>query len=256
MAQLVSVVAQTEVFTVLDDVLDAGECDRLWNFFQTQRFARIDATEAFFGHWALDDGGALRGPTVGFGHKWDAVYPTGTALDDVMKAVVECAELFEPTIGARGTDWDVFSAFPTLYAAGQGLLWHRDAADNAGSWVYYGHPRWNVEWGGELLLAERADFPAEYGVYLHRLRVTPETPAGPPGLAHIDNDDANELLMEQGFGSFVMPKPNRMVIIKGGTPHAIAKVRAAAGRIVRASVGGFFKRKNVNLAGPTSPIPI
>jgi len=256
MSHVVSVTAQTDFFTVLDNVLGDAERDRLWNFFQAQRFFPVGATDQFFGHWQLEDGGALRGPTVGWGHKWDAIYPTGTGIDDVMKAVVECAALFDATIGARGVVWDVFSAFATIYTPGQGLLWHRDSADNAGSWVYYGHPRWNVEWGGELLLAERADFPPEYGVYLHRLRVTEETPGGPPGLAHLDNEDANELLMEQGFGSFVMPKPNRMVIIKGGTPHAIGKVRPSAGRNVRASIGGFFKKKNVDLSGPMLPMPV
>ena len=46
-------------------------------------------------------------------------------------------------------------------------MWHRDAMDNAGSWVYYAHSEWNIEWGGELLLAHERDIPPEYGVYLH-----------------------------------------------------------------------------------------
>jgi len=81
-------------------------------------------------------------------------------------------------------------------------------------------------------------------------------PNPPPGYPHLDNDDANELLMKGGFGSFVVPKPNRIVVIKGGTPHSIAKVAAAAGRNARASVGGFFKKKGVTLSGPESPYPV
>jgi hypothetical protein len=34
-----------------------------------------------------------------------------------------------------------------------------------------------------------------------------------------------------------------MVVIKGGTPYAIAKVRPSAGRHIHASVAGAFKRK-------------
>jgi len=75
-------------------------------------------------------------------------------------------------------------------------------------------------------------------------------PDPPPWKSHLDNDDATELLMARGIGSYILPKPNRLVVIKGGTPHAIAKVRASAGRHVRASVGGFFKRP-----GAQSEIP-
>ena len=48
--------------------------------------------------------------------------------------------------------------------------------------------------------------------------------------------------MAQGAGSFVMPKPNRLVIIRGGLPHKIAKVSVAAGSHLRRSITGFFKR--------------
>ena len=51
--------------------------------------------------------------------------------------------------------------------------------------------------------------------------------------------------MRHGVGRLVLPKPNRLVVIKGGTPHCGAKVREAAGNHVRASVSGFFKRTDV-----------
>ena len=75
---------------------------------------------------------------------------------------------------------------------------------------------------------------------LHR----PEPPT-PEGTEHLDNDDASRLLMAHGVGSFVMPKPNRLVIIAGGVPHSVARVRPAAGRKVRASISGFFREKGL-----------
>ena len=54
---------------------------------------------------------------------------------------------------------------PTIYQAGQGLVWHRDSEDNTGSWIYYAHRHWNIEWGGELLLSDSRDVAREYGVY-------------------------------------------------------------------------------------------
>lgn len=239
----VTVVAQTPLFTVLDGVLGAEQRDRLWNYFQLQPFQRVDAL-GLQGQWLLEDSAVLRGPTVGWGQAWDAQYPTKTPIDDLMKAVADAAPHFAATAGARGAEWDVFSAAPTLYAAGQGLVWHRDGDDDTGSWIYYAHREWNIEWGGELFVAHESALPAEYGAFLHRLRPMAEMAAAPAWPSHLDNQDANQLLMERGIGSYIAPKPNRLVIVKGGAPYAIAKVRPSAGRQVHASVGGSFKRRD------------
>jgi hypothetical protein len=249
MSRSARVTAHTEFFTVLDDVLAPEMVARLWNYFQIQPLNPVRSL-GMLGHWLLEDGETLRGPTVGWGHTWDARYPTGAPIDDVMKAVVDCSGLFAAQVGRYQIDWKVFSAMPTVYQTGQGLVWHRDSEENAGSYVYYAHREWNIEWGGELLLAHTCDIPREYGVYFHRLRSTRELSSPPPWQSHLDNDDANELLMAGGFGSYVAPKPNRLVVIKGGTPHAICKVRSSAGRHIRASIGGFFKRVGVRIDTP------
>jgi hypothetical protein len=246
------VTAQTEFFTVLDDVLPPATSDRLWNYFQIQPLNPVRLL-GLQGHWLLEDSDTLRGPTVGWQHRFDDQYPTGAPLDDVMKAVVDNAPLFAASVGRYDVDWRIFSAMPTVYQAGQGLGWHRDSEDNTGSWIYYAHPEWNVEWGGELLLSHARDLPRESGVYFHRLRATPDLPQPPPFQSHLDNRDANELLMATGFGSYVMPKPNRLVVLKGGTAHAIAKIRPAAGRHIRASIGGFFKKVTTRVDLPASP---
>jgi hypothetical protein len=250
-----SVVTQNAFFTVIDDLLSAAQFDRLWNFIQIQPMRRVEAMGRR-GHWLIEDEDVLRGPTVGWGHKFDAQFPTSSPIDDVIEAIVKSSDLFTASVGRCNVDWAAFSAMPTIYRAGQGLVWHRDSEDNTGSYIFYVHPEWNVEWGGELYLAHTLDVPREYGVFFHRLRAMPELPAPPPGFPHLDNDDANELLMSGGFGSYVVPKPNRLVVIKGGTPHAIAKVRPAAGPHVRASIGGFFKKVGVALGSPESRFPV
>ena len=236
-------VVQTEFLTIVDNLLLPEHCKALWNYFQLQSFRRIDAL-GMQGQWLLEDSGVLRGPTVGWGRKWEAQYPTQSAVDDVMEAVAYAAEHYATTVGQRGTDWEVFSAVATIYAGGQGRLWHRATEEDIGTWVYYAHPIWNIEWGGELFVAHERDVSAAYGAYLHRLLPMTDHPDPPPWKSHLDNEDANELLMERGIGSFVAPKPNRLVIVKGGTPQAIAKVRASAGRHVHASMGGVFKKRD------------
>src|SRR5689334_18455158 len=123
------VVEETEYFTVVDDVLAPAQRDRLWNYLQIQPFRRVDHI-GLHGHWLIEDGAALRGPTVGWGHTFDAQYPSETPVDDVMNAIVERAPMFEKSIGKRTVDWEIFSAFTTIYTAGQGLVWHRDSDDN------------------------------------------------------------------------------------------------------------------------------
>jgi hypothetical protein len=235
------VVVKTDSFIVIDGLLDADQKDRLWNYFQMQPFQRAEALE-MRGHLLAEESAVLRGPTVGWGHAFDAEYPTETVVDELMKGVVDCEDLIAPIVGKRGPDWAVFSATPSIHVAGQGEAWHRDADNRAGSWVYYAHAEWNVEWGGELLLSHEKDIPPEYGVYLHRLRPMADLPEPPAWRSHLDNQDASQLLMSGGIGSFVFPKPNRLVVVKSGTPYAIAKTRPSAGRHVRASFGGFFLR--------------
>ena len=94
-------VVQTDYFTIIDGLLTAEQCDRLWNYFQIQPFKRVDELEKQ-GDWLLEDSGVLRGPTAGWGKTFDSQYPTGTPLDEVIKAVVDTADVFAPTMGKKG----------------------------------------------------------------------------------------------------------------------------------------------------------
>src|SRR5882757_5629977 len=78
------VTAQNEFFTVIDDLLPADTRARLWNYRQVQLLNSVSAL-GIQGHWLLEDSGVLRGPTVGWGHTWDAQYPSGVPVVDVMK---------------------------------------------------------------------------------------------------------------------------------------------------------------------------
>jgi len=58
----------------------------------------------------------------------------------------------------------------------------------------------------------------------------------------LDNRAESELLLNCGTGRYIVPKPNRLVVIKAGTPHAINHVHTAVGSNVRCSIAGFFLR--------------
>jgi Rps23 Pro-64 3,4-dihydroxylase Tpa1-like proline 4-hydroxylase len=55
-----------------------------------------------------------------------------------------------------------------------------------------------------------------------------------------DDGRQHASMLEIGTGRFVMPRPNRLVILAGGVSHMIAPVSPAAGHHVRGSIAGFF----------------
>ena len=109
---------------------------------------------------------------------------------------------FSSVVGEQGGDWRTYTL--TLYAYPQGaeLNWHRDEGRYTGAFTFYLHERWEAYWGGELLVEE----------------------SGSP----------------LGGGLFLPPTPNRLVLIKGGTPHKIAAVSSRAGDHLRIAITGFF----------------
>lgn len=112
--------------------------------------------------------------------------------------------------------WTCFSQSAWTYHTGAGLEWHSDKGWLAG-YIYYAHPTWRSSWGGELLIGANV------------------------GSQPISGDPRNavEQVCETG-GAFVYPRPNRLVLLSGGTLHCVKKVEAAAGDAFRASVSGFF----------------
>lgn len=236
-------VFESETHIVLDNFLPKGSFDLLWNQFQIQTFQRVDQG-GYEGHWLAEDGAALKGPTIGFKKKWHAQYPTETAYDFVADGIVDHAHFFSDLIGEFGSDWDDFTLFPALYPRDTGLHWHRDADVNAGSYTLYCHPTWNVEWGGALFVSsiQLNKIPEDWGVYMKKPARVQGAKHPITWSSHLDNSDSSHVLLEHGIGNYVLPKPNRLVILKGGAPHAVAKVNASAGNHLRGSISGFFKK--------------
>jgi hypothetical protein len=47
-------------------------------------------------------------------------------------------------------------------------------------------------------------------------------------------------LSDTGLGHYVMPKKNRLVLLKQGTFHKISRIDDNAGATLRGSIAGFF----------------
>lgn len=214
----------SESFVVIDDALDTERWTEVWSLFQ---FAELSPVSRTAGAWKLDDGVPLGGDEIvtpgrdeplGEAGSDPARYPSGTALDHVMEAVLGAAGEARHVIGDA---FERVTARAYVYPAGTALSWHSDDSSLFdGAFIYYAHPHWNAHWGGELMIAEGAETD---GIMGHRF----------------DDHAFSEALMERGVGRYIAPRPNRLVLL-GGAPHAVAPVRAAAGAAVRATVSGFF----------------
>jgi hypothetical protein len=202
-------------FRVIDDFLDEREWTELWSHFQ---FAELHPVTRTRGAWKLDDGVPLGGEEVRTG---SASYPSGTPIDHVIRALLEQPDVHT---GLVRDGWDRISARAYVYPRETGLSWHVDDHElYAGAFIYYAHPIWNAHWGGELLIGELDPEGEELPIMSYRF----------------ETEAYSAQLLEMGCGSFIMPKPNRLVIL-AGAPHMIARVSPAAGHNVRASVTGFF----------------
>jgi len=209
---------------VVDEFLDEETWTALWTDFQ---FMELHPVSRATGAWKLDDGVPLGGDEIVVPRAGTAA-PGDSPLEQVVRALLDNPEYYGEVVG---DDWDRISARPYVYPQGTGLSWHVDDHELfAGAFIYYAHPHWNAHWGGELLVAES----------------DPETDAAEgelPIMGHrFETEPYSERLLDLGFGDFIMPKPNRLVIL-AGAPHMVARINPAAGAKVRASVSGFFLRK-------------
>jgi hypothetical protein len=215
-------------FRVVDDFLAPDAWTEIWTHFQ---FVELLPVTRSLGAWKLDDGVPLGGhEIVTDGRDLDGLRSGGTPINHVVEALLGRTDLYE---GLVPDTWTHISARPYVYPHDTGLSWHIDDHDlYAGAFIYYAHPRWDVHWGGELLIAELArgggddeegDDDDELPIMSYRF----------------ETEVYSERLLDMGCGNFVMPKPNRLVLL-AGAPHMIARVSPAAGHNVRASVSGFF----------------
>jgi Rps23 Pro-64 3,4-dihydroxylase Tpa1-like proline 4-hydroxylase len=107
------------------------------------------------------------------------------------------------------------------------LGWHDDGEERTAAYTFYAHPAWAPEWGGELLIGTKRQDNTGRGTAFRRDDTFDELSPTVAGVC---------------AGVFVVPLPNRLVVIRSGVPHRINRVEMAAGTNWRVSIAGFFTR--------------
>jgi Rps23 Pro-64 3,4-dihydroxylase Tpa1-like proline 4-hydroxylase len=216
----------SRAYAIIDDFLPQQEHLSLWDAFQPQLHAPESAA-GWNRFYRLMDGDepansksasrklSLRDDAADISQAPSMLRAFGEKLSQLMTGE-------RPPISVD--TWNGFSLSAWVYQPGAGLEWHSDTGRIA-AYIYYMHPEWRSSWGGELLIA--AD-----GARLSGAQAAEPSRCGDPKAAR-------ESVCETG-GVFVYPRPNRLVILRGGIPHCVKKVEGAAGKVFRASLSGFF----------------
>ncbi len=213
---------------VIDDFLGRAEAKGVWDYFAQTSFSTIHD-----GRWkriyGMIDRVVLRGPDLRY--RPSAPPSTREPLPPQINPLAE-ALTTEPRSAAflrSCAAWNQVSFQAYIYPQGSGLRWHLDGP-RAAAFIYYAHPDWHPNWGGELLLS-----PGSGGE-----DALPAPAASAGDFSSFYSDFDARALLWRPEGGFVFPAPNRLVLIRGGTPHAIKRIEPAAGEAFRASIAGFF----------------
>lgn len=218
-------------YVIIDDFLSQQEHLALWEGFQ-EAVASPGEQREWNRFYQLRDGEDLvnstfRGPSLRDATHSTSPGPAGLrALSEKLAALMTGDE--RPLSVAPWTD---FTASPWVYRAGSGLEWHADTGRVA-AFIYYTHPTWRPSWGGELMVA--ADDSS----------ATIAASSLGSSKGHVE-----EVLRTGGV--FIYPRPNRLVLLRGGVLHCVKNVERAAGEAFRASVSGFFFKVEAGAGGRT-----
>lgn len=209
---------------VLDDVLGTVASSAIAHQIGCSEFQPVNRVRWNKSWSFLDDGSPLQGPVVlggvdtsdTEGSRQAHRHPTGTPFDLLMNLFLAPDGPLEPFIGRFASDWQQIAARPYIYGPGSALRWHDDGEKYKAAFTYYAHPHWALDWGGELLVA--ADLNP---------------------LGNETRSDSSESMLTDGI--FVVPRPDRMVILRGRCLHRINPVSASAGDRPRMSLSGFLQ---------------
>lgn len=233
---------------MVDDFLSEEAREEVWRYCQSDEYSFINSAH-WKKAWRLTDGSPLHGTLLfsnieagevvgeryGISKKIIKTPPFNSVVDEFLDKLV-CTSIVEKVIGRLGEAWSGLAFVPYIYPQGTGLSWHQENGIYAGSYIYYASPEWRADWGGELLIAEHEDgidlcqhYQAQSGERVSLMN-------------HLDSRHEDELLLKEGRGTYVCPKPNRLVVLREGIAHKVNKVNMQAAP--RVSCTGFFVKGN------------
>ncbi|WP_330925963.1 2OG-Fe(II) oxygenase [Candidatus Sororendozoicomonas aggregata] len=236
---------------VIDNVLSREEFDAIKLYLQFESYSFVHESE-WNKSWRLWDGHPVssetyitkssKNITVSFNNK----NAENSGISLISNKILEWQDIIRVWQNNKKS-WDYFSSTTYLYPQGSGLGWHEDNNQYLGAYIYYAHPEWKPSWGGELCLFDQSGF--DNSGYSENISAMSKKSIE---MSKIKNGDIGpefgwslrerNISESDGIGTFIYPKPNRLILIKPTTTHSIKKVELSAGDNMRCSITGFFAK--------------
>jgi Rps23 Pro-64 3,4-dihydroxylase Tpa1-like proline 4-hydroxylase len=208
-------------FIVIDDFLSDEDFRAAQELMERAAFAQVDSVIS-----PSEDGPAFRSKGVRFGDELGSTELAGRP--NVYQEVARTVQRERDFYGQAGLDWDRIAFAFWKYPAGSRLGWHNDGGrGRKGEFILFLHDMWRPSWGGELMLVDEDPEPLAAG--------------------SVSRDDPVKW-METLLGRCttspvaILPKRNRLVLVKTETIHTIRRVDPTAGAFLRCTLTGFVWR--------------
>ncbi|MEU5049075.1 2OG-Fe(II) oxygenase [Streptomyces sp. NPDC021096] len=212
-------------FIVIDDFLSERDFCAAQELMEHATFTRQESVIS------IEDGPAFRSKGVQFRDGLEAFSKDGRPK--LYEELADAVRAYSDFFGQVGADWDRIAFAFWKYPAGSRLGWHNDAGQGRqGEFILFLHDRWRPSWGGELKLIDE-------DLQESKVEVTES-----------DLVLRMEALIEQSTTSpvAVVPKPNRLVLVKSETIHTIGRVDQTAGDTLRRTLTGFVSKSQKRAA--------
>ena len=220
---------QTPELLVVDDFLDEETWDKILNQSQVDAWTQTETDDRY---WHITDGPNYKGIK-----RFLKQAPYNDNFDLWFQAIHEFSskcEAAQPYV-KKYTD---IAMRCHGYPVGSKNPWHMDMGFV--TYSYYLHKHWQINWDSTLLVLPKGS--VEYRQMLLKLEGTKQkdTYAGTGALEMFEQAEKTKNLMDYGMGTFISPKPNRLVLINKNVVHGITRVDKDAGENVRLTLTGFF----------------
>jgi len=224
-----NVVMKTPEVLVVDDFLNQEDWNKLHNQVQCDEWTQSQADDKY---WHITDG-----PNYKASKLFLRDYPFDNNYDiwaDAIKTFADdCAEAQDFVAGYTDIAMRCLG-----YPVGSKNPWHTDMGGV--TYSYYLHKHWQINWDSTLLVLPRGS--VEYKQIMRKLPGTKQidTYRGTGTLEMFEQAEKQKNLIDYGIGTFISPKPNRLVLIGKNVVHGITRVDKDAGENVRLTLTGFF----------------
>lgn len=213
---------------VVDDFLSTEDWKKLYNQIQVDKWLKIN--NAADKYWHLTDGD---------GYKTKRLISKERPFHNNYDIWFHRLSKFFETKEAKKFMGDIigFSCRAYAYPVGGKNPWHNDLGMM--TYAFFIHKHWQINWDGTLLI-----IPVNQIDYNQLFELTDGSKGNDQYSADnipmemFEQNEKYKKIMDYGRGTFISPKPNRLVIINKNVIHGVNRVDKDAGENSRISLSG------------------